>query len=366
MKKILNPPDYVFLSLIGALVLFGLVVLSSASSIFSYEKYGSSFYVIRHQMIFGLLPGLLFFYIALSIPYGFWRKIAAPFFLLVVFLLVLVLIPGIGAKIGGARSWFSIGGLSFQPSELAKLGLIIYLAAWCERRRDAIKDFKNGFLPFAIIAAIIGLLIVLQPDVGTFSIIGAIALFTAFISGTRLPHILGAVIIGLLCLFIIVKIAPYRTARLTSFVHPELDPQGIGYHINQALIAVGSGGVFGEGFGHSRQKFRYLPEAIGDSVFPILAEEMGFIVSAGFIILIVAMLARMFRLARDAPDYFSKYVVAGIASWFGIQSFVNIASMLGILPLTGLPLPFVSYGGTALAVELTAVGIVGSISRYAK
>lgn len=366
MKQSAASPDYVFLALVGTLTLFGLIVLASASSVFSYEKFGSSFYLIRHQLLSGFLPGIVLFIVALRIPYGMWRKFAFFILIAMLVLLILVVLPGVGRKFGGARSWFTIGSLSFQPAEFAKLGLIIYLAAWCESKREVLRDFKAGFLPFMSVAAAVGILIILQPDVGTLAIVGAIVIFLAYLVGMRISYLLGSIAIGIFLLFLLVKVAPYRAARLDTFVHPELDPQGVGYHINQALLAVGSGGAFGVGFGHSRQKFRYLPEVTGDSIFPILAEELGFFVSAAFIILIVAIIWRMFRIARDAPDYFSRYAVAGIAGWFGIQSFVNISSMLGILPLTGLPLPFVSYGGTALAVELAAVGIVGSISRHAK
>lgn len=366
MPRTHSSPDYVFLSLVGVLVLFGLVVLSSASSVVSYEKFGSSFYLARHQIFSGLLPGLILFFVMIRIPFGAWRKLVLPFFVFSLILLVLVLIPGIGVKLSGSRSWFAIGSFSFQPSEIAKLALIIYLALWLASKRETIRDFKTGILPLGAIVGIVALLILLQPDVGTLSIIGATVLLLAFIANVRMPHLLGALAIALVVLFIVVKVAPYRTARLTAFVHPELDPQGVGYQINQALLAVGSGGFFGVGLGHSRQKFRYLPEVTGDSIFPIIAEELGFFMTAGFVLLIAAILWRMFRIARDAPDLCSRYTVIGITGWFGIQSFVNIGAMLGILPLTGLPLPFVSYGGTALAVELAAVGIVGSISRYAK
>lgn len=357
-------PDYFFLGLVGVLVIFGLVVLSSASSVVSYEKFGSSFYLLRHQLIFGLLPGIALFVVGLKVPYHHWRQFALVFFVLTVALLAAVLFPGVGRTLGGSRSWFNIGSVSFQPSELAKLGLLVYLSAWFESRGALTRDFKAGFLPFVGVVGLVGLLVMLQPDVGTLAIIGALVLFLAYIAGARVHHLAGAIALGILLIMVLVQAAPYRTARLSAFVHPELDPQGVGYHINQALLAVGSGGMLGVGFGHSRQKFRYLPEVTGDSIFPVMAEELGFLVSAAFVLLILAVLWRMFRIARDAPDAFSQYLTLGIAGWIGIQSFVNIGSMLGVLPLTGLPLPFVSYGGTALAVEMLAVGIVGSISRH--
>lgn len=366
MRSKINSPDYVFLALIGILVLFGLIVLASVSSAFSYEKFGSGFYIIRHQIFFGVLPGIAAFLIGLRIPYATWRKLAFPAFVAVNLALILVLIPGIGQTFGGARSWFTVGSVSFQPSELAKVGLLLYIAAWLETNFETLNVFKKGILPLALIASVPLMLIALQPDVGTLAISGAVLLFLVFVGGVRLRYLAAALAGGFLLLLILIKIAPYRVARLASFVHPELDPQGIGYHINQALLAVGSGGWFGQGFGQSRQKFRYLPEVTGDSIFPVVAEELGFIVSTALILLLVAIVWRAFRIARDAPDYFSKFLTAGVAGWFGIQSFVNIGSMLGILPLTGLPLPFISYGGTALASELLAVGIVGSISRHAK
>lgn len=364
MHSKVNSPDYVFLSLIGVLTVFGLIVLTSASSVFSFEKFDSSFYVVKHQLFFGVVPGVILFLIASKVPYRFWRSIAVPFFILVILLLIFVLIPGIGRTFGGARSWFTVGSLSFQPSEVAKLGLLVYLAAWLESRGQVLRDLRSGFIPFVGVAAGVGLLLMLQPDLGTFGIIVAMVFFLAFAAGFRMTHLLSAVSAAGLLIFTLIKVAPYRAARLTSFIHPELDPQGIGYHINQALLAVGSGGLFGVGFGHSRQKFRYLPEVTGDSIFPILAEELGFIVSAGLIVLILAILGRMFRIAQNAPDDFSRFLVIGIAGWFGIQSFINIGAMLGVFPLTGLPLPFVSYGGTAMAVEGLAVGIVSSISRH--
>lgn len=361
-----SAPDYVFLGLTGALTLFGLIALSSASSVLSFERFQSSFYLLGHQFLFGLIPGFILFAVALRTPYGVWRRLAVPLLGATLLLLLLVVIPGIGSSFGGARSWFTIGQFSFQPSELAKLTFLIYLAAWFEARGADVRDTRYGLAPFLALLLAMTILVALQPDVGTMLIIAvsAVALFVAV--GARWHHVGAIAAGGVALLALLIKVAPYRAARLAAFVHPELDPQGVGYHINQALLAIGSGGFFGVGFGNSRQKFRYLPEVTGDSIFAIIAEEMGFLIAAGLIALIGALLWRMFRISARAPDRFSQYLVVGIAAWFGIQSFVNIGSMLGVLPLTGLPLPFISYGGTALAVELLAVGIVGSISRHAR
>ncbi len=366
MRARTNSPDYVFLSLIGVLVVFGLVALASASSVVSFEKFGSSFYLLRHQILFGILPGLILFFAALKIPYDLWRRWAVPLLAVTLLMLIFVLLPGIGRQLGGSRSWFTIGSVSFQPSEVMKLALIVYLAAWFARAQGGAFDIKKDLGAPCVVIACAAILILLQPDVGTLAIIGASVVFLLFLAGVPFRYIAGMLLVGAALLFIMVRIAPYRTARLTAFLHPELDPRGVGYHINQALLAVGSGGFLGVGFGHSRQKFRYLPEVTGDSIFPIMAEEFGFFISVGFMILICAILLRMFRIANNSPNTFTRLLVGGIAGWFGIQSFVNIGAMLGLMPLTGLPLPFVSYGGTAMAIELAAVGIVGSISRNVK
>lgn len=358
--------DYILLVLAGILVVFGLIALTSASSVVAFEKWGDSFYLIKHQLIFGFLPGLLLFIFAIRVHYNFWRKTAPLILVLILILLVLVLLPGFGASLSGSKSWLLFGGISIQPSELAKIGIIFYLAAWLEKREGKIKDFAYGFLPFLLLLGSVILLIALQPDVGTMLIISAIAILMYFFAGAAWRHIVFLGSAGLFFLALLVKVAPYRTARLMIFVYPELDPQGIGYHINQALLTIGSGGLFGLGFGQSRQKFRYLPEVSGDSIFAIISEEFGFLISVALIVVMLLFFYRVFKLARNAPDVFTKLVALGILSWLAAQSFVNISAMVGILPMTGLPLPFISYGGTALAVSLFAVGVLGNISRYAQ
>ena len=357
-------PDFVLLSLASVLVVFGLIVLSSASSVVAFDKWGNSFYLVKHQIFFGLIPGLIFFIVALRTPYIFWRKIALPFLGVTVALLILILIPGFGSSLGGSRSWLILGGVSFQPSELAKIVMIFYLAAWFERKDKMVKDFGYGFVPFLCILGMIVLLLVLQPDVGTMTIVVAIAMIMYFVAGAAWRHVVAIGGLGLALLGILIKFAPYRAARLMTFVRPELDPQGVGYHINQALLAVGSGGFFGLGFGQSRQKFRYLPEVSGDSIFAVMAEELGFFITAAFIVILFLLLRRLIRLAVQAPDAFSRFVIVGVTAWFGIQGLVNISAMLGLMPLTGLPLPLISYGGTSLALSLFALGVVGNISKY--
>jgi len=360
----MHKPDYVFIGLIGVIVVFGLVMLSSASSAVAYEKFGDSYWYLKHQIIFGLLPGLAVFFIMARTDYRKWKKYALPFLAVSVVLLFLVFIPGLGAGYGRAKSWINIFGVSLQPSEIVKLTFLIYLAAWLSGRREHdIKDTYSSFVPFVSILGIISFLMAVQPDIGTLSIIALISLVVYFAAGAPILHLGWISGAGALLFFILIKIAPYRAARFMTFLHPELDPQGIGYHINQALLAIGSGGFFGLGLGLSRQKFQYLPEVAGDSIFAVIAEELGFLFAVGLIIFFIFLALRGFKIAKSVPDGFGRLLAIGITSWFVFQAFINIGAMLSLLPITGIPLPFISYGGTALTVGLAAAGIMANISK---
>ncbi len=348
---------------VGALIAFGLIALTSASSVLAFDKFHDNFYFIRHQILFGLLPGLAVFFLIAKIPYERLRQFALPLFGFSLLLLLLVLIPGIGTKLGGARSWFNFFGISFQPAELAKFSFILYLAAWLEKKGEEITDHKTGFGGFLVITGLLLGLIALQPDVGTMLIIAAIAGFMFFAAGGRWAHLGILALSGVLAVFLLIKAAPYRAERLLTFMNPSHDLQGQGYQINQALIAVGSGGAFGVGLGHSRQKFRYLPEVTGDSIFAIVAEELGFFLSSGLILLFAWFVLRVLKVASRAPDDFGRLAAVGIAAWIGVQALVNIGAMINVLPLTGLPLPFISYGGSSLMTLLAAIGVLVSISR---
>lgn len=358
--------DISFLAIVGLLTGFGLIALTSASSVEAFAKYKDSFYLIKHQILLGFLPGILLFFICLKIRYTFWKTMATPILIIALALLVLVLVPGIGTKLGGARSWFNVGGISFQPSEVAKLALIIYLSAWMSKHGEEIKDVKYGLVPFLVVTGLMLGLIMLQPDIGTMMITAIIAVIIFFLGGGSIKHIALMGVAGILGLFALIKAAPYRAARLLTFLHPELDPKGIGYQINQALLAIGSGGIFGLGFGHSRQKFRYLPEVTGDSIFAIIGEELGFILAAGLIVLFLWYLLRAISIAKHSNDEFGRFLALGIGVWVTVQAFINVAAMIGLMPLTGVPLPFISYGGTSLAILLGASGILLNISKYSK
>ena len=356
--------DKTFLFFIAGITLFGLVILASASSPMGYERFGDSYYFLKHQFLLGLIPGLVAFLITLIVPYHRWRTYALPMLLISVVLLILVFIPGIGQDFGTfANSWIAFGDFTFQPSEIAKLTFLFYLAAWMDKRGEKIRGFHSGLIPFLVLLGIIAVLMILQPDLGTLAIIAAMSFIIYFVAGGPILYLFGLGGLGALFFGLAIKLSPYRAARFMTFLHPELDPQGIGYQINQALLAIGAGGLFGRGYGHSLQKFQYLPEVIGDSIFAVMSEELGFILTALFVLLFLAMLLRGLKIAENAPDAFGKYLVVGMMAWFGVQAFINIGSMAGILPITGVPLPFLSYGGTSLSVSLAAAGVVLNVSK---
>lgn len=368
ITKKIHSPDYLFLFSVGILVFIGWGFLISASSVISLKDYGDSYFIAKQQIMHGILPGIILFYFVFKIGIERLKKVAPILFFISLFLLVLVLIPSIGSSHGLAKSWIPLGNIFFQPSEIMKLSFIIYLAVWFSRRKEKdIKDFHKGFLPFVFLTGIVVFLIMLQPDLGTAIIVGLSAFVIYFLAGAKKSHLALLIAGGIAFSSVILKFAPdYQKDRLLSFLNPQFDVQGIGYHINQAFLAIGSGGWFGIGFGQSKQKFLYLPEVIGDSIFAIIAEEVGFLFLILFISLFLFIIFRCFQIAKKTNDDFSRLVVLGIISWFAIQEFVNIGAMVGLLPLTGVTLPLVSHGGTSMAVFLASMGIIGDISRYTK
>jgi len=362
-----HSPDLILFFCFAILIIFGLFVLSSAGAAVGYQNFNDSYFFIKHQIINGLIPGLILFTFLVNINYQFWKKFTLPLLIITFVSLILVFIPGLGSTYGTAKSWINLFGFSFQPAELVKLTFLLYLATWLEKRGvHGVKDLYYGFLPFIFVLGVISILMLLQPDMGSLSIIIFMAMTVFFASGAKFKHVATIVAGGISLIYLLIIKSPYRAARLTTFLHPELDPQGIGYHINQAFLAIGTGGFWGRGFGLSRQKFQYLPEATGDSIFAILAEELGFVICFLTIGLLLYILYRGLKVAQNAPDQFGRLVTVGILSWFTFQAFFNIASMIGLLPMTGIPLPFVSYGGSALAISIGAMGILLNISRQTK
>lgn len=347
------------------LLIFGLVVLSSAGIVEGQKKFGSAYYFLHHQLLYGVLPGLLLMFLFAKIDYKIWKKFSLLILIGSLTLMVLVFMPKFGFGLKGATRWLSIGGISFQPSELLKLSLIIYLAAWFGNRDQRIRNWAYGMAPFFIVLSFVGLLLVFQPDIGTLIVATLISVALYFFAGSEIKHlaIIGLVILGLLSAVIFV--APYRLDRVKTFLDPSIDPKGISYQLNQSLIAIGSGGMFGNGFGKSTQKFGFLPEVTNDSIFAIVVEEMGFVGAIFIIGLFIIFTLLMIRVANNTSDKFGKLLVMGMAVWITGQAFINIAAITGLAPLTGIPLPFISYGGTAMMVMLAGMGIVLNVAKKA-
>lgn len=357
--------DWILLWCVIALVLIGLATLSSAGTVLSFENFGNRLYYFGHQLLYGAVAGCMALAVLSRINYRTWKKYALVAMAVTLGLLIAVFIPGISFEYGGARRWIVLFGFSLQPTEVVKLTFLLYLATWLEKRQKGIHDTQSAFWPFVTIIGVIALLVMLQPDLGTLIVILATAIATYFVAGAPWKHLAWLATGGILMVALLIQIAPYRLNRLAVFLHPEKDPQGIGYQVNQGLLAIGSGEWFGRGIGKSIQKYNYLPEPIGDSVFAVMAEELGFvrILFVVFLYLIVAW--RGFLIARHATDLYGRLVATGISTWISFQAFVNMGAISGLLPLTGIPLPFISYGGSALMFTLAATGILLNISRYA-
>lgn len=354
--------------IIFIIIIFGLVILSSASAVIGFQKFGDANYYLKHQLIYGIFLGLIGMYLASRIDYHWWQKVSFAFLILTVIFLFLVLIPGIGFEFGGARRWVNLGGIIFQPTEIAKLSFLLYLGTWLSKKKKEkeMNSFTYGLIPFLILVGMITFLVMMQPDLGTMTVIAAISVAVYFLAGANLKHLALIFLIAVVLFGLLVQIEPYRAARFTVFLNPELDPQGIGYHVNQALLAIGSGGIFGLGLGHSRQKYNYLPEVASDSIYCVIAEELGLIFSVLILGLYLIVLNRGLFIARRAPDDFGKLVAGGITIWVAFQAVVNIGGMISILPMTGITLPLISYGSSSATSVMIALGILINISKQTR
>lgn len=358
--------DIPFLISIFVLVIAGYLIFTSASlGLLSKqpEKYAN---VAFNQTVFGLILGGIACFVATKIDYKNYRKYAFYLFIASIVVTLLVFIPGLGVSHGGAHRWIRVGLLSFQPSEFLKIGFIMYFSAWLASVKDKADTFKYGFLPFAVITGIVGLVLLLQPDTDTFmiTVFSGIAMYLS--GGGRWKYIFLIGIIGVIGLTVLAFTRPYVMSRITTFISPEKNSQGSGYQIQQSLIAIGSGGMFGRGFGQSIQKFNVLPEPIGDSIFAVASEEFGFVGAISIIVLFIFFALRGLKIAGQVPDTFGRLMVVGIVILIVSQAFVNIGAMVGVLPLSGITLPFISHGGTALFMTLAEVGIVLNISKNKK
>jgi cell division protein FtsW len=349
--------------IVVVLVIFGLAVLSSAGIVDAQKKFGSSYYYFIHQLVYGILPGAFVAYLLSKINYQIWRKLSLLILLGALALMTLVFGSHFGFGAKGATRWLNIGGIIFQPAEILKISLIIYLAAWFGGRGERTKNWIYGAAPFFIVLGFAALLLALQPDIGTLIVVGFIALGMYFMAGVNLKHLAAIIALGLVALGLLVAIEPYRFDRVQAYLHPQSDPRGISYQVNQAAIAMGSGGIFGLGFGHSTQKFGFLPEPVGDSIFAIIVEELGLVggvVTLGFFVFLCLTLTQIAAATRDP---FGRLLVSGINIWIMAQAFVNIAAISGLAPLTGIPLPFISYGGTAIIALFAGLGIVFNVAK---
>jgi len=356
-------PDYKIALLTIAMAIFGLVAIASSSIVVAYDKFGGAndYYYVWHQAI-ALVIGLVLMSVFSNLDYRNLRKIAVPFLIIVLILLVGVFLPKIGSAAKGAHRWINLG-FSFQPSELAKISFIIYLSAWLDSKKSELNKISRALVPFALMLGVISALIILEPDLGTLTIIILTSMILFFAAGAPTWHIgsFGLFLVGTFIVF--VRSATYRWNRFLTYLNPSAESLDKGYHINQAFIAVSQGGLWGRGFGQSLQKMRYLPEPHTDSIFAVICEELGFIRSSLVILAFIYLFWLGVGIARRAPDDFGRLLALGLTVSLVIQAFVNIAAILGLIPLTGVTLPFISYGGTSLVISFIQVGILLNISK---
>ena len=358
LKKIDKPLLFTTLFLI----VFGIVMIYSASSIWSEYKFNDGFHYVKLQTLFAVI-GIVLMFIVSKINYKFYYKKANTVILICLGLLILVLIPGIGSIRNGSRSWFGIGPLGVQPSEAAKLGLIIFASKYLSNSREFLKSYKKGVFPILLVTLFFFGLIMLQPDLGTGVILTLAIISLLFVSGVNMKFFFIMGILGIIGIIGLIIIAPYRMARITSFVNPWKDPLGTGFQIIQSLYAIGPGGLFGRGFGSSIQKHFYLPEPQTDFIFSIITEEFGIVGAIIIITSFIIILYRGIKIALNSKDLFSKYLAFGMTFQIIFQAMLNLMVVSGMIPVTGVTLPFLSYGGSSLLISIVSIGILLNISK---
>lgn len=358
-------PDLILIIVTLTLLAVGLTMVYSASAIWAEYKFDDSFFFAKRQMLFAAV-GIVAMFFIMNVDYWTWRTWAKVIVIICFVLLILVLIPGIGNVRNGSRSWIGVGAFSIQPSEFMKLAMIAFLAKYLSENQKLITSFTKGLIPSLGIVFLAFGLIMLQPDLGTGTVMVGTCIVMIFIAGGRISHFVGLGLLGLGGFVALILSAPYRIKRITSFLDPWEDPLGSGFQIIQSLYAIGPGGLFGLGLGQSRQKFFYLPEPQTDFIFAILSEELGFIGGSFVILLFALLLWRGIRIALGAPDLFGSFLAVGIIAMIAIQVMINIGVVIGLMPVTGITLPFLSYGGSSLTLMLLAVGVLLNISRYSR
>ena len=357
--------DATLFASVVALSAIGLVMVYSASSVVAYDRLADSAYFLKRQAAWIAL-GFAALWLARSTYYHRLRVFTVPFLVLAGLLLIAVLVPGVGRVAGGARRWLVAGPLSFQPVEMAKVALVLYLAQFLVQRGISIRNLRRGVLPPIAITAGLAALVLRQPDMGSAVVLGAVTMGLLFAGGARIIHLMLIGLAATPAVILAITVATYRFQRILAFLDPWRDPRGTGFHIIQSLLAFGSGGLFGVGLGASRQKFFYLPEQHTDFIFAILGEELGLLGTLGLLALFALFAYRGLRIARAAPDRYGTLLASGITMLVAGQALMNIGVATGVLPVTGVPLPFVSFGGTSLVMTMMLMGILLNISQYAR
>jgi cell division protein FtsW len=352
--------DYIFLFSVIALTAIGLIMIFSSSPTMAL-KLGDSYYFLKRHIMY-LLFGFAALYFALRLDLQFLKKWSGVILLLSILLMFLVYVPGLGQRISGAARWIDLIIFTFQPSELLKFTVILFLANMLSNLGDRIKDFFSGLVPPLLVLGLVSAIIIAQPDLGTAITIAGTGFIMLFVAGANILHLVLLGGIGIAGVIGLSVSSAYRLRRMMAFIDPWKDPQGVGFHIVQSLLAIGSGGLFGLGLGASRQKFFYLPQQFTDFIFAILCEELGFIGGAAVVILFVLFAGRGLKLAFSVEDKFASLLATGLVSWITLQALINLLVVVGLLPTTGIPLPFISYGGTAIIITLFSVGILLNIS----
>lgn len=348
-----------------SLLAIGMIMVYSASAVWANFKFDDSFFFAKRQLLFAGV-GVIAMFVIMNIDYWTWRTWSKAILLICFILLVAVLIPGIGLVRGGARSWLGIGAFSIQPSEFMKIAMIIFLAKFLSEHQKLVTSFRKGLVPSLALVFFAFGLIMLQPDLGTGVVMVGTCVVMIFVAGAKISHFIGLGLLGLAGFVALIASAPYRIKRITAFLDPWQDPLGSGFQIIQSLYAIGPGGLLGIGLGQSRQKHYYLPEPQTDFIFSILSEELGFIGGTFVILLFSLLLWRGVRIALGAPDLFGSFLGIGIIVMIAIQVIINIGVVTGLMPVTGITLPFLSYGGSSLTLMLMAVGVLLNISRYSR
>lgn len=365
MSHTKSNPDW--LIIISTLILLGIgvIMVYSASAVLAYREVGDWYYYAKRQLFFALL-GVLAMYVTMNIDYWVWKKWAKLGLFITFSLLGVLLIPGVGLTRGGATSWLGIGSFSIQPSEFVKLAIIIYLAKMFSERQGDMVSFKKGLVPpLSILAIAIGL-IMMQPDLGTATVLAGTVVLMIYTAGARMKHLVGLMLVGVAGFAGLILAAPYRIKRIMGFLDPWQDPLGTGYQLIQSLYAIGPGQLMGLGLGMSRQKHLYVPEPHTDFIFAILAEELGFIGGSTVLLLFLILLWRGFRVAITAPDLFGSFLAVGITGMIAIQVIINIGVVTGMFPVTGITLPLLSSGGSSLTLTLTSIGLLLNVSRFSR